>query len=216
MIDRVRVPDQPHHGQHRHRLAGAGLADDTEDLAEWSDSERSSTACTTPFSVRNETRGHAPRAAVGRVQARRTRGSSHAYRRSTIALATTTKKAAYITRRHDHRKVEVLERVVGQLADPVQTKDDLRQQGGAADERAEVEAEEAEERDQRHPQRVAEHHAPLRHPLCARRPDVVLAPAPRHRRAQDPRIDAGEEHDRVSHGSSRALNQPNGDCVNGI
>ena len=71
------------------------------------------------------------------------------------------------------------ERVVGQLADPVQAEHHLGEQRAAADERAEVEAEEADERDQRRAQRVAEQHAPLRQPLGARGPDVVLAPAPR-------------------------------------
>ena len=43
--------------------------------------------------------------------------------------------------RHDHGQVEVLERVVGQLADAGQAEDDLGQQRAAGDERAEVEAE---------------------------------------------------------------------------
>ena len=45
--------------------------------------------------------------------------------------------------REDHGQVEVLQRVERELADAVQAEDDLGQQRTAADERAEVEAEEA-------------------------------------------------------------------------
>src|SRR5262249_20570570 len=48
-------------------------------------------------------------------------------------------------RRHDHRQVEVLERLVRQPADPVQSEHDLGEEGGAADQGPEVEAEEADE-----------------------------------------------------------------------
>src|SRR5262245_10796004 len=44
--------------------------------------------------------------------------------------------------RQDHRQIEVLQRVVRELADPVQPEHDLGEKRGAADERAEVEPEE--------------------------------------------------------------------------
>ena len=48
-------------------------------------------------------------------------------------------------RRHDHRQIEVLQRVVGQLADALQAEHHLGQQRGAADQGAEVEAEQRDE-----------------------------------------------------------------------
>ena len=50
-------------------------------------------------------------------------------------------------RRHDHRKVEILQRVVRQLPDAVEPEDDLCQQSCTTDKRTEVEAEEADEDD---------------------------------------------------------------------
>src|SRR5262245_44309009 len=132
------------------------------------ENERPSTARTRPSSVRNETpssrtssSGVAPFSGTadpgiqdgvddvdGRVRDHDEEGGVH-------------------DRGHDHGQVEVLERVVRQPADPVQPEDDLRQERGAADERAEVEAEEADERDQRRAQRVTEENPPLREPLRA-------------------------------------------------
>src|SRR5262249_18032056 len=63
--------------------------------------------------------------------------------------------------REDHRQVEVLQRVVRQLADPVEPEHDLGEERSAADESAEVQPEERDEADQRHAKRVAQQHAPL-------------------------------------------------------
>src|SRR5262245_16923249 len=52
--------------------------------------------------------------------------------------------------REDHRQIEVLQRVVRQLADPVEPEHDLGEERRAADERAEVQSEERDEADQRH------------------------------------------------------------------
>src|SRR3954447_26320656 len=54
----------------------------------------------------------------------------------------------------DHRQVEVQQRLVRQPADPVQVEHDLDEERASADQGAEVEPEEAHERDQRRPQRV--------------------------------------------------------------
>jgi hypothetical protein len=63
---------------------------------------------------------------------------------------------------------------------------------------------------------MAEHHAPLGDPLRAGRAYVVLLLRLDEGRTQDARVDADERIDRVSHGNRSALNQPQGDCVNGM
>src|SRR3954451_16436841 len=77
-------------------------------------------------------------------------------------------------RRHDHRQIELLERLVRQPPQPVQVEHDLDEERASADQGAEVEPEEAHEGDQRRTQRVPEEDAPFREPLCARGADVVL------------------------------------------
>src|ERR1700712_2172497 len=97
-------------------------------------------------------------------------------------------------RRHDHGQIEVLERVVGQLADARQAEDDLGQQRAAGDKRAEIEAEQADEGDHRRAQHVAEEHAPLADALRARGADVVLVLGLDHARAQHAPVEADVEH----------------------
>ena len=93
---------------------------------------------------------------------------------STTALAITMKNDAYMTVAMITGRSRFCERVVGQLADARQAEDDLRQERAAGDERAEVEAEEADERDHRRAQDVPVQHAllgeALRARACARNP----------------------------------------------
>ena len=90
--------------------------------------------------------------------------------------------------RHDHRQVERGQRVVGEPADPRQPEDDLGQQCAAADEDAEVEAEERHERDQRVAQHVPDEHArAARGPWpwpCARSPRSRFRAGPPAARAR--------------------------------
>src|SRR5262249_39747741 len=51
--------------------------------------------------------------------------------------------------RHDHRQVEILQRIISELAHPLQAEDNLCQQRTAAHQRAEVEAEQGNKGDQR-------------------------------------------------------------------
>src|SRR5712671_1638369 len=115
------------------------------------ESERRSTARTIPFSVRNETR--------------RSRTSSNGSVTAHPRVEPRVDQVDERIREHheecgvdhggeDHGEVEVLERVERQLPDAVQAEHDLGQQRTAADERAEVEPEEADERDQGGPQRM--------------------------------------------------------------
>ena len=159
-----------------------------------SESERPSTARTSPFSVRNETRRSCTSSSGVRAQACEPAGRARRRRDRRWRSRATTKNAAYITRRQDHRKVEVLQRVVRELADAVQPEDDLGEQRGAADERAEVEAEQADEGDQRRAQSVPQHHAALGQPLGARGAHVVLLLRLDQRRAEHACVDADVEH----------------------
>ena len=77
-------------------------------------------------------------------------------------------------RRHDDRQIEVLQRVVGELADALQAEHHLGEQRRAADQRAEIEAEQRDESDQRGAQRMAQQDARFRQALGARRADVVF------------------------------------------
>src|SRR5262249_50779344 len=137
-------------------------------------SERSSTACTSPSSVRKDTRrSRTSRSAVtgsggpdARVEPRVDEVDD--------GVGHDDEERGVEDGGHDHGQVEVLERVVGQLADAVQPEDDLGQERSAPDEGAEVEAEEADEDDQRGPERMAKQHAPFGQPLGARGADVVL------------------------------------------
>ena len=99
-----------------------------------------------------------------------------------------------MSRRHDHRQIEVLQRVVGQLAHAGQAEDHLRQQRAAGDERAEVETEEAHERDHRRAQHVAQQNAPLGQALGTRRAHEVGVLSLEQARPQHPAVEADVEH----------------------
>src|SRR3954465_9838019 len=58
-------------------------------------------------------------------------------------------------RRHDHRQVEVQQRLIRQPAEPMQVEHDLDEERAAADQRAEVEPEETHECNQRRAERVS-------------------------------------------------------------
>src|SRR5215472_19138680 len=77
-------------------------------------------------------------------------------------------------RGHDHRKVQVGQRLVGQEPDAVNGEHHLGQQRSSADKYAEVEPEQAHERDHRVAQHVADQDAPLGQALRPRGPDVIL------------------------------------------
>src|SRR3954451_6834623 len=96
-------------------------------------------------------------------------------------------------RGHDHGQVELLERLVRQPAQPVQVEHDLDEKRASADERAEVEPEEADEGDQRRTQRVPEEDAPFAQPLGVRRPDIVLLLRLDERGAQHARVETDVE-----------------------
>src|ERR1700716_3600640 len=135
------------------------------------ESERPSTAETTPSSVRNETvRSLTSSSGSGMPDPR----VEQRVDEIDDGVREYDEKRGVDHGREDHWQVKVLERVEGQLADPVQSEDDFGQERAAADERAEVEAEEANEDDQRRPQRMADQHAPLGEPLGAGGADVVL------------------------------------------
>src|SRR6185295_14974108 len=128
-------------------------------------SERLSTACTRPSSVLKETL--------------RSRTSSSGVAKSDNTHPRIEPRVQEVDQRirdddeerrvhdgcHDQRKVEVLERVVRQLSDPVKAEHDLGEQSGSTDQGAEIEAEKAEVGDQRHSEGVADEPAPFREPL---------------------------------------------------
>src|SRR5471032_162322 len=159
-----------------------------------SESDSPSTAWTRPFSVRKETSrprtsrsGEAPSGTTDpRIEQRVDEVDDR--------IRQDDEEGGVDDRRENHGQVEVLQRVERQLADPVQPEHDLGQERPTSDERSEVEAEEADERDQRRPQRMTEHHPLLRDPLGARGADVVLLLRLDERRAEHARVDADEEH----------------------
>src|SRR4051795_818423 len=109
--------------------------------------ETPSTARTSPSSVRKETRR-------SRTSSSGASANAHARIEDAVddvddGVGHDDEERRVHDRRHDHGQVEVLERVVGQLADPGEAEDDLREQGAAGHEGAEVETEEAHERDHR-------------------------------------------------------------------
>src|SRR5436190_8419973 len=108
------------------------------------ESERRSTARTIPFSVRNETlRSRTSNNASGTAHPRIEPGVHEIDER----VREHDEERRVDHGREDHRQVEVLQRVERQLADPVQAEHDLGEERPAAHERAEVEPEEADERD---------------------------------------------------------------------
>ena len=138
--DRVRVADQPHHGHHRDGLAGARLADDPDDVVD--------------VDVQREAVDGVYDAALGAerdVQVadleQTASGTTHPRVEESVdevddRVRDDDEERGVDDGRQDHRQVEVLQRVEGQLADAVQAEHDLREQRAAADERAEVEPEE--------------------------------------------------------------------------
>src|SRR4029077_7374783 len=95
--------------------------------------------------------------------------------------------------RHDYRQIEGLQGVVRQLANALQAEDDLGQQRSAADQRAEIQAEQGDEGDQRGPQRMAQQYAGLAQTLRARGADVILLVGFHNACAQDASLDADIE-----------------------
>ncbi len=113
---------------------------------------------------------------------------------STTAFAMTMKNDAYMTVAMITGRSRFSQRVVGQLADAGQAEDDLREQRAAGDQRAEVEAEEADERDHRGAQDVPEQHALLGQALRARGAHEILVLRLDHARAQHAPVEADVEH----------------------
>src|SRR6476659_1455687 len=135
--------------------------------------ETPSTARTIPSSVRNET---------CRSRTSRSGSSGNAHPRIEEAVEDVDHGVGHHDEegrvhggRHDDGQVEVLEGVIGQLADARKAEDDLRQERAAGDQRREIEAEEADERDHRRAQDVPAQHAALRQALRARRAHEILA-----------------------------------------
>ena len=114
--DRVRIADQPHHGHHRDGLAGARLADDADDLAE-RDREREPVdgAHEPVLGPERDAAGRGPRAAD------RLRHDAPAGRARIDevddGVRDDDEERGVDDGRQDHRQVEVLQRVEGQLAD---------------------------------------------------------------------------------------------------
>src|SRR5262249_51315069 len=127
-------------------------------------SERPSTARRIPASVRNETeRSRTSRSGSGNSHPR----GEPRVEQVDDRVADHDEERGVDHGREDHRQVEVLQRVVRQLADPMEPEHDLGEERGTADERSEVKSEKRDEADQRHAQRVAEQHAPLGQSLRA-------------------------------------------------
>ena len=74
----------------------------------------------------------------------------------------------------DHRQIEGLQRVIGQLADALQSEHHFGQQRTAADERTEIEAEHGDEGDQRCPQTMMQQHPALAYALGTGGADEIL------------------------------------------
>ena len=141
-----------------------------------------------------------------RRQACRTRGSSQAYRRSTSALASDDEERRVHHRRHDHRQVEVLQRVVRELADAVQAEHDLgraaRRRRRARRSRARTAMTKATS-DVRSACRSRTRRS--RQPLRARGAHVVLLLRLDERRAQHAGVDADVEHRQREPGEEQRL-----------
>src|ERR1700730_3207782 len=150
------------------------------------ESDSRSTARTSPFSVRNET--------LRSRTSSKGSGTTYPWIEQGVhdidhGVCEDHEEGCVDHGRQDDRQVEVLKGVEGQLSDSVQAEHDLGQQRATAHERAEVEPEEADERDQRRPPRVPDHDAPLREPLRTRGAHIVLLLRLDERRAQHARVD---------------------------
>ena len=113
--DRVRIADQPHHGEHRDGLAGARLADDAEHLAEC-DRERDARRprARAPLSVLKETlRSRTSSSGSGMTDARVEQRVDEVDGR----VDDDDEERRVDDRRHDHRQVELLQRLIRQPAD---------------------------------------------------------------------------------------------------
>ena len=88
-------------------------------------------------------------------------------------------------------------------ADPVEVEDVFGEDRAAADQRAEVEPEEGDDRDQRVAEHVADPHLPLAQTLGAGGADVVLVHRVEHVGAQHAAVEADERIARVIQGRTR-------------
>src|SRR5574341_412304 len=88
--------------------------------------------------------------------------------------------------RLDHGIVAVVDRLHGQPPDARPREDRLRDHR-AAEERAELDADDRHDRDRGVLERVLPHDGRVRHPLGARRPDVILVQHIEHARPREPR-----------------------------
>src|SRR6476469_4177625 len=202
----------------------------------WSSKETPSTARTRPLWVANETRrsstvSSAPLmrppsgALYARRECKRTTGSSSGLRSEAdagVAAALNKKdqgveeddeEGAEHDDRHHRRQVEVFQRFVGVLDDAVEAEDAF-DQDRAADQGAEVEAEDGDDRDQRVAHHVAAHHPALAEALGPRGAHVVLVHHVEHARAQHPAVEAdvedrqrGPGQDQVFHPFERAFGE---------
>src|SRR5579875_3459056 len=155
------------------------------------DSESPSTARTMPARVRNSTwRSSTARSASPTADPRVEAGVEKVDDR----VGEHHEEGTVEDRGHDHGQVEILQGVVGEPADAVEIEHHLDQEGGAADQRPEVEPEERHDPDERAPQGVAEEDPTLREALGTGCPDVVLVEGAHHLRPQDARVDPGVEH----------------------
>src|SRR5712691_9882513 len=94
---------------------------------------------------------------------------------------------------HDRRQVQVADGLSGIPADTSQLEDRLGQDRSAAEDRGEIEPEEADDRDQRVAQDVLHEDATRRQALCSGGPHVVLVDRVEDVRAQDTAVEADEQ-----------------------
>src|SRR3954451_2700724 len=149
-----------------------------------------STACTVPWRERNETRRPSTSS--------RGSGISHPGLEDGVeqvddGVGQDDEERRVEDATHDHRKVDVLERVVGQLADPREAEDDLGEQCRPAHQRPEVEPEQRHDRDEGAPQGMLDQDPPLGEPLGPRSADVVLVERAEQLPTEHTGVDAGVE-----------------------
>ena len=138
----VGIVDQAHDAQQRDGLARAGFADDAEDLA-LADVERDVVDGAHQAVLGAE--GDAQIADLEHASGIPDARIEHDIEQVDQRIGHDDEERGVHHRRHDHRQVEVLQRVVGELADALQAEHHLGQQRGAADQRAEIEAEQGDE-----------------------------------------------------------------------
>src|SRR4051794_14515078 len=108
-------------------------------------------------------------------------------------------------RGHDHWQVEVQKRVVGQPANALEAEHHLGEQRAAADQGAEVEAEQRDEADQRSAQSVAHQDLTLLQALGAGRTHIILLQRLDQVGAQDPPVEADIENGQSDPGDHQGL-----------